>query len=498
VSIRESAGPGHGQRDADRVTTGTGSPGGWWRWLVLLLAAAAIVVRAPVYFSTPSFWAEEGAYHFAIAWERPPLAALTYQRAGYLNLWANLATTTAARLVRAGVISLTHAPFVTVTFAFAVQLLLVALIAWSRAPFWGGPGRRIVGIVAVLAGAMTDEIWLTTINSQHWLVLASVLLLLEPPDGSCARRWATIAILLVTGLSSPVAAVLLPLYAWRAWRTGTRAALEQAAVVALCALVQAWCLWSAVQIGEPLPDRAKGLDFGVFAAAAWMRTIVVPTLGADAARRFVGLLIRAGGPGAVSNRPPRARGGAARLARARAAPRDARLSARWLPADHDLLAPRLRREQGDHAQQRDLVVALRLRARRARALHVARLRASRRRTAAGRRMRAPPGLRARPRARGVSLVVALEDVVAALARACADVGAESGAGADDLAPTMVHEARRTSAPGELTGAAHKGMICSPRNTCTPDRSSAAAPIQRWTTRARASRSMRRETSAASP
>jgi hypothetical protein len=282
------------------VTTGTGSPGGWWRWLVLLLAAAAIVVRAPVYFSTPSFWAEEGAYHFAIAWERPPLAALTYQRAGYLNLWANLATTTAARLVRAGVISLTHAPFVTVTFAFAVQLLLVALIAWSRAPFWGGPGRRIVGIVAVLAGAMTDEIWLTTINSQHWLVLASVLLLLEPPDGSCARRWATIAILLVTGLSSPVAAVLLPLYAWRAWRTGTRAALEQAAVVALCALVQAWCLWSAVQIGEPLPDRAKGLDFGVFAAAAWMRTIVVPTLGADAARRFVGLLIRAGGPGAVS------------------------------------------------------------------------------------------------------------------------------------------------------------------------------------------------------
>jgi hypothetical protein len=282
------------------VTTGTGSPGGWWRWPLLLLAAGAIVVRSPVYFSTPSFWAEEGAFHFAIAWERPPLAALTYQRAGYLNLWANLATTTAAGLVRAGAISLTHAPFVTVTFAFAVQLLLVALIAWSRAPFWGGPGRRIVGIVAVLAGAMTDEIWLISLNSQHWLVLASVLILLEPPDGSRTRHWATIAILLVTGLSSPVAAVLLPLYAWRAWRTGTRSALEQAAVVALCALVQAWCFWSAVQIGEPLPDRAKGLDLGVFTAAVWMRTFVVPALGADAARRSVGLLIRAGGPGAVS------------------------------------------------------------------------------------------------------------------------------------------------------------------------------------------------------
>jgi len=300
VEPEESAASERARRAAGRVTTAARWLGERWRWLLLLLAAAAIVVRAPVYFSTPSFWAEEGAVHFAIAWQRPPLAALTYQRAGYLNLWVNLATTAAAWLVRAGAISLTHAPFVTVAFALAVQLLLVALIAWSRSPFWGGPGRRIVGILAVLAGAMTDEIWLTALNSQHWLVLASVLLLLEPPDGGRARRWATIVILLVIGLSSPVAAVLLPLYAWRAWRTGTRSAFEQAAVVALCLLVQAWCLWSAVQTGEPLPDRAKGLDLGVFAAVAWMRTLVVPMLGADAARRFVWLLTRTGGIGALS------------------------------------------------------------------------------------------------------------------------------------------------------------------------------------------------------
>jgi hypothetical protein len=198
------------------------------------------------------------------------------------------------------VLSLTHAPFVTVAFALAVQLLLVALIAWSRAPFWGGPGRRMVGIVAVLAGAMTDEIWLTTINSQHWLVLAGVLLLLEPPDASRARAWAAIAILLVTGLSSPVAGVLLPLFAWRAWRTRTRFAFAQATVMTLCALVQLWCLWSAVHIGEALPERAKGLDLGVFAATVWMRTFVVPTLGANAARRFVVLLGRAGARPGVS------------------------------------------------------------------------------------------------------------------------------------------------------------------------------------------------------
>src|SRR5262245_56959916 len=46
--------------------------------------------------------------------------------------------------------------------------------------------------------------------------------------------------------------------------------------------------------------------------------------------------------------------------------------------------------------------------------------------------------------------------------------------------------------------AHSGISCNPRNTWTPDSSSAAAPIHGWTARARGSRSMRRETSAARP
>jgi hypothetical protein len=261
---------------------------------LLLGAAFLMALRAPVYLSAPSFWAEEGTLYFAVAWGRPLREALTYRPAGYFLLPANVATTLAAALVRAGILQLARAPQVTVLVALAVQLLPVALIAWSRAPFWGGALRRSVGIAVVLFGALTDEIWLNTINSQPWLVVVAALLLLEPPDvqGGAARTRA--AVLAFAGLSAPSASALAPLFAWRAWRSRTRPAVVQAALLAACAAVQIACLWSAARAGQQLPSRTGGLDIGVFAATVWVRTLIVPTLGTGVAQRAAVLLQRGG------------------------------------------------------------------------------------------------------------------------------------------------------------------------------------------------------------
>ncbi len=141
-----------------------------------------MVLRAPIYFSAPSFWAEEGTLYFGLAWTHPVHEALGYRPAGYLLLCANLATTVAAALVHGGAVPLARAPLVTVLASLGVQLLPVAVIAWSRAPFWDGALRRSLGVAVVLFGALTDEIWLNTINCQPWLVVATALLLLEPVD----------------------------------------------------------------------------------------------------------------------------------------------------------------------------------------------------------------------------------------------------------------------------------------------------------------------------
>ena len=266
------------------------------RWFLLLAAALAMLLRAPVYVTGPSFWAEEGTLYFATAWDHSLDESLVYRPAGYLLLWANLATTAAARLVRGGVLPLTHAPQVTVLFALAVQLLPVAVIACSRAPFWGGPVRRAIGVLVVLVGVLTDEIWLNTVNSQPWLVLAAVLLLLEPP-ASGRRAWAVTGVLALAGLTAPTTSALLPLFAWRSWRSRTPLAVAQVGVLVACALVQAWCVWSATRGGQPLPTRTGGLDVGVFAGTVWMRTLIVPLLGTGWAEDFGHLIARSGGIG---------------------------------------------------------------------------------------------------------------------------------------------------------------------------------------------------------
>src|SRR5262249_13266819 len=148
--------------------------------------------------------AEEGTLFFVTGWSRSIAEALTYRPAGYLLLWANLATTLAARLARGGLLSLTHAPQVTVLCALVVQRLPVAVIAWSRAPFWDGLWRRLVGVALVLVAVPTDEIWLNTINCQPWLILTAALLLLEPPTSGRLRAWATGGILVLAGLSAPI------------------------------------------------------------------------------------------------------------------------------------------------------------------------------------------------------------------------------------------------------------------------------------------------------
>jgi hypothetical protein len=264
-------------------------------WILVAAATLAMLLRAPVYLGAPSFWAEEGTLYFVVAWERSLFEALTFRPATYLILWANLATTAAAHLVRAGLVPLAHAPLVTVLFALVAQLVPVSVIAWSRARFWDGPLRRTIGVAIVLFGALTDEIWLNTINCQPWLTVAAALLLLEPATIGRMRAWVSAALLTVAGLSAPAACMLVPLFAWRAWRVRSGPAIAQAVVLALAALGQATCVWIAG--GEPLAQRTAGLDLGTFATALWVRTLIIPTLGVGAGESALVALRRVEGLG---------------------------------------------------------------------------------------------------------------------------------------------------------------------------------------------------------
>ncbi len=250
-----------------------------------MLAAAAMVVRAPVYFTAPSFWAEEGslfhAYAFMHRWDE----TLTVTPVGYYLFYANLVALLAARMPVA------IAPLVTKLLALVIQLVPVALIATSDAPLWRSPPRRALGIAAVLFGALSGEIWLATINSQFYLTLVAVLVLIEPaPSGW--RVPVSLVLLALAGLTGPVAGFVAPLFVWRAWRTRTRATVGQALVLAACALVQA-AMVSRGHGGTGVAARLQGFGLGTFGAIVWMKAIILPTLGATAADAFSHALGRA-------------------------------------------------------------------------------------------------------------------------------------------------------------------------------------------------------------
>jgi hypothetical protein len=167
--------------------------------LLVVAAGLAMAWRAPVYLAAPSFWAEEGLYFFATAWNGSWSAALVQRPATYLHLYANVATLAAAWVGR---VSVAAAPRVTAWAGLAAQLVPVAVVAFGRAPEWGGPWRRALAAAVVVFGARTGGIWMNSVTAQDWLALTAFLLVLEP---------ATPALLLaLCGLSGPGASFAAP------------------------------------------------------------------------------------------------------------------------------------------------------------------------------------------------------------------------------------------------------------------------------------------------
>jgi hypothetical protein len=243
---------------------------------VFAVYALLLVLRAQRIWQG-RFWAEEGSVFFPAACANGLLKSLFLPHLGYLMTVTSAATTLAARSV-----PLELAPLVTTGIAALVQLLPAALLLTGRIDALSGLSSRALAVALLLVALPTEENWLTTTNSAHYMAVSAGIILISNPWRS-RTRFLHLGLLVLAGLSGIDANLLAPFFWWRALRERSRERLEQAAALSACAVLQV-----AVVVIAPLYGfasvglegrRVPRLDPQILAHAILAKDILLPLAG---------------------------------------------------------------------------------------------------------------------------------------------------------------------------------------------------------------------------
>jgi hypothetical protein len=245
-------------------------------WAVFAAYALLLILRAPRIWRG-RFWAEEGSVFFPAACSNDLLESLFLPHLGYLMTVTSLATTLAARSV-----PLELAPLVTTGIAALVQLLPAALLLTGRIDALPDLLSRALAVALLLVALPSEENWLTSTNSAHYMAVSAGIILVSQPWSS-RTRFVHMGLLVLAGLSGIDANLLAPFFWWRALRERSRARFEQAVALSLCALIQVAVVLIAPEFGFASVGlegrRTPRLDLQVLAHAVFAKDILLPLTG---------------------------------------------------------------------------------------------------------------------------------------------------------------------------------------------------------------------------
>ncbi len=194
--------------------------------IMLLLAFALLAVRNPALLLHGRLWAEEGTVYLRFAWENAFWHALVAHHQGYYALLPNLVGLVAARAL-----PLSAAALLFVWTAALVQLLAAWLI-FDADIFTSFP-TKLLAVAVVLLVPSSAEVWLNVANSQLYLLLCSLAMLLS--FRAQAYKNVLLAFASLTGVLS---CLLCPFFLAKGFLLRTRTAISQAVISLCCTLVQ--------------------------------------------------------------------------------------------------------------------------------------------------------------------------------------------------------------------------------------------------------------------
>lgn len=212
-------------------------------WGTLFLVALLIVVRRPDFFLEPRFWAEEGKYYFADAWNFGFWRGLFLQHFGYYAVVPSVSTSLAT------LFPLEYAPLLTTCCAAVFQLLVSSLVIFGTGPYWDTWPKKLL-IAGGIQLINAPEVWLTTICIQYWMCIATFFILLEPSDGSEPWRWFRRGMLVIAGLSSVLSLFLAPLFLLKGMRDRTKESRIHMVILFAAGLLQSAIFIFALKGGD--------------------------------------------------------------------------------------------------------------------------------------------------------------------------------------------------------------------------------------------------------
>jgi hypothetical protein len=214
---------------------------------VLALCAAVLALRRAEAFGNPQFWAEDIYFYqraYLLGWN-----AFLEPFAGYLDIVVRVIAHVA------GSVDPHLAPAVFVWGAAAATLCVASRTLSARCPLPHFAGLCALAVVLV---PDTYEVLLNLANLQ-WVLGVGLILLLISGDPAGRWQWVHDAVAAAAlGLTGPFCILLLPFFAWRAWRRRTRASSTLAAIIGVCALMQGYLVITEPPTLAATPDFSAG------------------------------------------------------------------------------------------------------------------------------------------------------------------------------------------------------------------------------------------------
>ncbi len=244
---------------------------------LVLVCAVLLALRKPWALHTPQLWAEDGSI-FLTQDEQMGLRAFFEPYNGYLHLLPRLIAWIASHTA-----DVAWWPAIYNGLAFALNLALFARLASRRIEL---PGKAWLMLAFVLVVG-TGEVLINVTNVQWVTAFFLVLQLFTAPATNAGQRLGDLALLGVVGLNGPFAIVLLPVFAWRAWRDRQLDAWLALAVIAGCAAAQGFFLRRA---GLSLEGNTAAFRPLMFFSILGSRLVTWPLFGPGAVRAWPQIL----------------------------------------------------------------------------------------------------------------------------------------------------------------------------------------------------------------